>query len=269
MDDQSLLRYSRHILLDAMGIEAQEKLAAARVLVVGAGGLGAAAIPFLVSAGIGRIVVADGDTVDLTNLQRQTIHTEARVGMNKAESARIFAAALNSTVEVRALPERLTADALSHLIADVDLVIDCSDNFATRHAINRACVEQRRKLVSGAAIRFDGQLAAFDLTSDQGPCYACLFPDTGLEAEANEDRCGVMGVFAPLVGVIGAAQAGDAIRLLCGIGEPPSGRLRLFNALDGRWRDVRFARDRACTVCGVTALVNGQSTDSQKERRYA
>jgi molybdopterin/thiamine biosynthesis adenylyltransferase len=269
VDDQSLLRYSRHILLDAMGVEAQEKLARSRVLVVGAGGLGAAAIPYLVSAGIGHILIADGDTVDLTNLQRQIIHSEARVGMNKAASAQQFAAGLNSTVEVQALPERLSAETLNKLVSAVDLVIDCSDNFATRHAINRACVEQRRMLVSGAAIRFDGQLVAFDLTRDQGPCYACLFSETGLEAEANEDRCGVMGVFAPLVGVIGAAQAGDAIRLLCGVGEPPSGRLRLFNALDGRWRDVRFSQDAACTVCGAVTLSDGHSTESQKERRYA
>lgn len=252
-----------------MGVEAQEKLARARVLVVGAGGLGAAAIPYLVSAGIGRVVIADGDDVDVTNLQRQIIHTEDRVGMNKAASAQLFAAGLNSTVQVKAFPLRLSADDLNSLVGEVDLVIDCSDNFATRHAINRACVDGRRMLVSGAAIRFDGQLAAFDFTRDDVPCYACLFPETGLEAEANEDRCGVMGVFAPLVGVVGAAQAGDAIRLLCGVGEPPSGRLRLFNALDGRWRDVRFSRDPACTVCGSKALDDVQSAESQKERRYA
>lgn len=249
MDDQQLLRYSRHILLDGFGVEAQTKLSESVVLVVGAGGLGSAALPYLASAGIGKIVIADGDTVDLTNLQRQTLHKESSLGTLKAASARLSLLQLNSTIDVTAIEERLSAAQLDSLIAEVDLVLDCTDNFLTRHAINAACVRHRKLLVSGAAIRYDGQLSVFDLRSPDSPCYACVFPDEVGAQDAEEDRCGVMGVFAPLVGVIGAMQACEALRLLTNIGETSVGRLRLFAAKDMRWRDVRVKRDIDCPVC--------------------
>jgi molybdopterin-synthase adenylyltransferase len=220
-------------------------------------------------------VIADGDNVDLTNLQRQIIHRESAIGENKAVSAKAFACGLNSTIEVVAIPTRLAGDALDAAIAGVDLVLDCSDNFATRHAVNRGCVKHAKKLVSGAAIRFDGQLVAFDVAAGS-PCYACLFADafgdtnvTEGMSDAPEERCGVMGVFAPLVGMVGTAQAAEAIRLLCGVGEASTGRLRLLNGLDGRWREVRFARDRACSVCGTATLIHAHHTQTEREVRHA
>ncbi len=256
MEDAQLLRYSRHILLEPIGIEGQEAITRARVLVVGAGGLGAAALLYLASAGVGRIVVADGDTVDLTNLQRQIIHRESTVGMNKAESATRTLAEINSTIEVVAIPERLDADALAAHVSEADLMLDCTDNFATRHAINRAVVAAKKILVSGAAIRFDGQVATFDLRdspenhSTSAPCYACLFPD---DATLEEERCAVMGVFAPLVGIVGAMQAAEALRMIVGFGasgKTAVGKLMMIDALTMQWREVRFRKDAACLVCG-------------------
>ncbi len=251
MDDQQLLRYSRHILLDGFGVEAQEKLAQSTVLVVGAGGLASGVLPFLASAGVGKIVVADGDTVDLTNLQRQIIHRESSVGVNKAASAKQSLAAINSSIEITAIEARLDQAALYAIAGDVDLVVDCCDNFETRHAINAACVRSKTPLVSGAAIRSDGQVMNFDFADDKSPCYACVFPDSPDAVEADEDRCGVMGVFAPLVGIIGATQAADAINLLTGFGESSTGRLRLFSATTMTWREVRVRRDAGCPVCGA------------------
>lgn len=268
MDDQQLLRYSRHILLTEFGVEAQQRLAAATVLVVGAGGLGAGALPYLASAGVGKLIIADGDKVDLTNLQRQTVHREAAIGRNKAMSARLSLMELNSTIDIVAVEARLDRAALDALISGVDLVLDCTDNFATRHTINAACLAHRKKLVSGAAIRFDGQLACFDFANTTSPCYACIFPDVVDGAEADEDRCGVMGVFAPLVGVIGAMQAAEAIRMLTGIGESGVGRLRLFSALDMSWREVRFKQDARCLVCGVVAGGQGAPISGELESSY-
>jgi adenylyltransferase/sulfurtransferase len=247
MDDHALLRYSRHILLNEFGVEAQEKLAASHALVVGAGGLGSAALPYLVSAGVAKITIADGDHVDLTNLQRQIVHREASVGINKAESARETLRLLNSHVAIDVVDERLAGPRLDALVRAADVVLDCSDNFLTRHAVNRACVAARKPLVSGAAIRFDGQLASFDGRDRQSPCYHCLFPD---QPGAEEERCAVMGVFAPLVGVIGTMQAAEAIRVLSGVGEPLTGKLMLFDALRFNWQTVRFKRDPECAVCG-------------------
>jgi adenylyltransferase/sulfurtransferase len=246
MNDEQLLRYSRHILLDEIGIEGQEKLLAARALVIGAGGLGSPVALYLASAGIGRITIADGDAVDLTNLQRQIVHRMAAIGTNKAESARATLATLNPEIEVVALPERATGERLDALVAAHDIVLDCSDNFATRHAVNRACVQHGRPLVSGAAVRFDGQLAVFDLRHADAPCYACLFPEGG---DAEDVRCAVMGVFAPLTGVIGTLQAAEALKLLAGAGETLSGKLLLFDALQTEWRAIRVKRDAACPVC--------------------
>src|SRR3990167_8857326 len=209
MDDQQLLRYSRHILLPEIGIEGQQRLLDAHALLIGAGGLGSPAALYLASAGVGTLTICDGDAVDLTNLQRQIVHREAAIGTNKADSARATLHALNPGITIHALAERVAGQKLQALVATADVVLDGSDNFATRHAVNRACVHARRPLVSGAGIRFDGQLAVFDLRSADSPCYACLFPEAG---ENEEMRCAVMGVFAPLVGIIGAMQAAEALK---------------------------------------------------------
>ena len=249
MNDQQLLRYSRHILLDQIGIDGQERLLAARALVVGAGGLGSPAAMYLASAGLGSIVLCDGDTVDLTNLQRQILHHTAAVGRPKALSGRDTLACINPDVDVIPLAQRLAGNGLEEQVAAADVVLDCSDNFATRHAINRACVHHRKPLVSGAAIRFDGQISVYDLRRDDSPCYHCLFPEGD---DVEEVRCAVMGVFAPLTGIIGTMQAAEALKLAAGIGESLTGRLLLLDALEMEWRTVRFRKDAGCTVCGPT-----------------
>lgn len=246
MNDQQLLRYSRHILLPQLGIEGQERLLAARALVVGAGGLGSPAAMYLASAGLGTIVLCDNDTVDLTNLQRQILHRTASVGRPKVLSGRDTLAQINPEVNVMALERRLEGAGFEEQVAAADVVLDCSDNFATRHAINRACVKFRKPLVSGAAIRFDGQVTAYDLRKPESPCYNCLFPE-GQDAE--EVRCAVMGVFAPLVGIIGATQAAEALKLVAGCGESLSGRLLLLDGLRMEWRTIALARDPGCAVC--------------------
>jgi molybdopterin/thiamine biosynthesis adenylyltransferase len=250
MNDNELLRYSRHILLNEIGVEGQARIRAARMLVIGAGGLGSPAAFYLASAGVGRLTLVDGDTVDLTNLQRQILHTVERVGQPKADSGVRTLRALNPEVELVAWPTRADAAALDPLVADATVVLDCSDNFATRHAVNRACVTHGRPLVSGAGIRFDGQLAVFDARQRDAPCYACLFP----EGEGEDERCAVMGVFAPLTGIIGTLQAAEALKLAAGtdaaIGESMHGRLLLVDALSMTFRTVRVPRDSACRVCG-------------------
>jgi adenylyltransferase/sulfurtransferase len=247
LDDRQRLRYSRHLLLNEFGEEAQERLLRAHALVIGAGGLGSAALLFLASSGVGRITICDGDRVDLTNLQRQIVHRLDAIGQPKALSAAATLATLNPDIRVEPLDERAGAERLATLVRSADVVLDCSDNFATRHALNRACVAARRPLVSGAGIRFDGQVTVFDLRDPASPCYHCLFPES---ADAAEERCAVMGVFAPLVGVIGTLQAAEAVKLLSAIGESLSGRLLLFDALASRWHEVRLARDPHCAVCG-------------------
>jgi len=248
MDDTQRLRYSRHLLLDEFGEEAQERLLASHVLVVGAGGLGSSALLYLAASGLGRITIADADHVDLTNLQRQVIHDMASLGQAKVASAAAAIAALNPDVRVEALGERLGPERILQLVRTADVVLDCSDNFATRHAINRACVAARKPLVSGAGIRFDGQVCVFDLRLPDAPCYHCLFAE---DAQSPEERCATMGVFAPLVGVIGTLQAAEAVKLIAGIGETLAGRLLLFDALAARWHEVRLARDAHCRVCGA------------------
>jgi adenylyltransferase/sulfurtransferase len=247
MNDDQLLRYSRHILLPQIGIDGQERILGARALVVGAGGLGSPVALFLATAGLGRITLCDGDAVDLTNLQRQIAHRIATVGVNKAESARMTLAALNPDVRVDVVPERVAGERLAALVAEHDVVLDCSDNFATRHAVNRACVAARVPLVSGAAVRFDGQVAVFDPRRPDGACYQCLFPE---DTESEDVRCAVMGVFAPLVGVVGSLQAAEALKLVAGAGETIANRLLLYDALAAEWRSVRLTRDPACPVCG-------------------
>lgn len=247
MNDAALLRYARHILLDELGIEGQEKLLAARVLIVGAGGLGSPVALYLASAGIGHIILADDDTVEISNLQRQIMHTTSRLGQLKAESGCEAMHALNPDITLEALAKRLDAQALGDLVATVDLVLDCTDNFDTRHAINQACVAFSKPLVSGAAIRFDGQITVFDRRQEDAPCYSCLFPATG---EGEMLTCASTGVFSPLVGIIGSMQAAEAIKLLAGIGRSLNGRLLLLDALDMQWHSVRVHRDPACQVCG-------------------
>jgi molybdopterin/thiamine biosynthesis adenylyltransferase len=252
--DEQLLRYSRHILLDALGIEGQTSILGTHALIIGAGGLGSPAALYLASAGVGRITLVDDDTVDFTNLQRQILHTQSRVGMAKAESGRQALAAINPDIVVMPLKQRLSGEALDALVVTADIVLDCTDNFATRHAINRACVHHKKPLVSGAAIRFDGQISVYDLRRDDSPCYHCLFPEG---EDVDEVRCAVMGVFAPLTGIIGTMQAAEALKLAVGIGESLSGRLLLLDALSMEWRTVRFRKDAGCAVCGPT--VAGQA----------
>lgn len=247
MDDRDLLRYSRHLLLDEIGIEGQEKLLAATALVIGCGGLGSAALPYLAAAGIGRLLIADHDTVSDTNLQRQVVFTEADLGRPKAEAAAERLYALNSRINVRALNECLSENRLLELADEADIVLDCSDNFATRQAVNKACVATATPLVSGAAVRFSGQLALFRPDLPDSPCYACLFEGE----EADDGACALFGVLSPLVGVVGASQAVLALNTLMGIGHVSHCQLSVYDALDGSWQRFALAKNPACPVCGV------------------
>ena len=251
MNDNQLLRYSRHILLDQIGIEGQQALLDARVLVIGAGGLGSPAAMYLASAGVGKLTLVDDDTVDLTNLQRQIAHVTERVGQPKAASARTTLHAINPDIDVVALQERVADARLAELVAESTVVLDCTDNFATRHAVNRACVAHKVPLVSGAVIRFDGQVSVFDPRSGTQPCYCCLFPQ---DQQFSDEACSTMGVFAPLVGVVGSMQAAEALKLVMGIGESLAGRLLLLDGLHMEWSSMRVARDPDCPVCGNGAL---------------
>ena len=246
MDDTQLLRYSRHLLLDALGPDAQERFAASRALVVGVGGLGNPAAQFLASAGVGRITLVDADSVDLTNLQRQILFSMDDVGAPKVEAAARRLAAINPEPVYVRIANRIGSAELAALAAEADVVLDCTDNFATRHDVNRACVVARVPLVSGAAVRFDGQVAVFDARDPASPCYHCLF---GEGEELEETRCATMGVFAPLVAIVGATQAGEALKLLARVGTTLAGRLLLYDALAASWREMRVPRDPACPVC--------------------
>ena len=247
MNDQQLLRYSRQIMLPDVDIEGQEKLLAAHALIIGAGGLGSPAAFYLASAGIGTITLVDDDTVDLTNLQRQILHTTERVGQAKVLSGQQTLTEINPTIEIVALKERVSGERLNELVRNASVVLDCSDNFATRHAVNRACVANRVPLVSGAAIKFDGQISVFDKRDENAPCYSCLFPE---DQQFEEVNCGTMGVFAPLVGIIGSMQAAEALKVIAGIGEPLKGRLLLLDARTMEWNTIKFARNANCSVCG-------------------
>ncbi len=247
MTDDQLLRYSRHLLLNELGVEGQERILQARALVVGAGGLGSPVALYLATAGVGRITLVDDDVVDLTNLQRQIAHNMADVGEYKAKSAMNKIANINPDVQVRPVLSRADAALLDELVADADVVLDCCDNFMTRHAINAACVKHDKPLVSGAAIRFDGQITVYDPRVPAAPCYACIFPP---DAELEETRCASMGVFAPLVGIIGSMQAAEALKLISGAGKPLTGRLLMLDGRDMTWNEVRLKRDVNCVVCG-------------------
>jgi molybdopterin/thiamine biosynthesis adenylyltransferase len=248
MNDNQLLRYSRHILLDEIGIEGQARLLGAHALVIGAGGLGSPAALYLAASGVGRITLVDDDEVDLTNLQRQIMHTSARVGQPKVESAKQALHAINPGIEVIALRERAGPQRLLELAQTASVVLDCSDNFATRHALNRACFAAGVPLVAGAAIRFDGQISVFDPRAASSPCYACLFPEDG---KFEDVACSTMGVFAPLVGVIGAMQAAEALKLLAQAGPSLAGRLLLLDGRAMEWTSIGLARNPACPVCSA------------------
>lgn len=248
LDDDRLLRYSRHILLPEIGIQGQENIRDSHALIVGLGGLGSPAALFLAAAGVGRITLCDSDKVDLTNLQRQIAHDTSTIGASKVESAKRRIAAMNPDVRVDPVPQHVGPEELARLVEEATVVLDCTDNFATRYAINRACVAASKPLVSGAAIRFEGQLSVFDTRKPDGPCYQCLFADVqGME----EARCAVMGVFAPLVGVIGSMQAVEALKLLARCGDSAAGKLMTYDAFAAEWHTLSVRRDPACAVCAI------------------
>jgi molybdopterin/thiamine biosynthesis adenylyltransferase len=251
MTDDQLLRYSRHILLDELGIDGQERLLASHALVVGAGGLGSPVALYLAGAGVGHITLVDDDRVDLTNLQRQIAHTMDRIGQPKTESAKAAIAAINPDVIVHTVTERVDAARLAALVAEADVVLDCCDNFATRQAVNAACVQHRKPLISGAAIRLDGQVAVFDARDATSPCYACVFPP---DSQFEETRCATLGVLAPLVGIVGSLQAAEAIKLLSGMGSSLVGRLLMLEGRSMEWTPLRLARQPHCPVCGTHSL---------------
>lgn len=245
MNDQQLLRYSRHILVDEIGVEGQEKLLAAHVLIIGAGGLGSPAALYLASAGVGTLSIADGDTVELSNLQRQILHSDATIGAAKTQSAQQALARTNPDCIVRPLP-RLDGQTLFDAVAKADVVLDCSDNFATRYALNRACVALKKPLISGAAIKLTGQLFVVDPRIANAPCYACLYPEEGVDEEL---RCATTGILAPVTGVIGCMQAVEAIKLIASFGQPATGLLQRYDALTGRWTSANVIPDAHCRVC--------------------
>jgi len=246
MNDEQLLRYSRHLLLEEIDVAGQEKLLGSHVLVIGAGGLGSAAAPYLAAAGVGKITLIDHDQVELTNLQRQIMHTQNSIGKTKVESGRQFLQSLNSALTINAIAAKASEDLLNTLLPEVDLVLDCTDNFATRQLVNQACFIHKIPLVSGSALKFDGQLSVFDFRKETSPCYACLF---STEEQFEEVSCASMGIFSPLVGIIGSMQAAQALQVLIGFGQPLVGRMLLWNAMNTQIDEIRVARNPACKVC--------------------
>ena len=246
MNDEQLLRYSRHLLLEDIDVEGQEKLLQAHAVIVGAGGLGSAAAPYLAAAGVGKITLVDHDVVELTNLQRQIMHCESMVGKSKVHSGKQFLGQLNSSIQVDIIQEKVTNDLLAKLLPTVNVVLDCTDNFKTRQLINAACVHHQTPLVSGSALRFDGQVAIFDPRIPSSPCYACIFSP---EEEFEEVSCSSMGIFSPLVGIIGAIQAAQALQVMIGFGESLLGRMLLWNAQTTQIDQIKIARNPDCPVC--------------------
>ena len=247
MNDEQLLRYSRHLLLEAIDVNGQEKLLASHAVIIGAGGLGSAAAPYLAAAGIGKITLIDDDQVDLTNLQRQVMHTHQAIGQNKALSGKHFLGQLNNTVEIIAVQERANTELLNQVLPSANIVLDCTDNYSTRQIINQACVLHQLPLVSGAALRFDGQVNVFDVRKPISPCYACIFSP---EEQLEETNCASMGVFSPLVGIIGSIQAAQALQLLIGFGDSLVGRMLMWNAMTTQIDEIRLVRNPQCMVCG-------------------
>jgi molybdopterin/thiamine biosynthesis adenylyltransferase len=250
MNDLQLLRYSRHILLPQIAYEGQEKLSQAHALIVGAGGLGSPVAMYMGAGGVGKLTICDFDDVDMTNLQRQVIHNTQAIGTNKAVSAQQSLHAINPEVTVVAIPNKSSEQEFSALIGDADVVIDCSDNFRTRYALNRICLALKKPLVSGAAIGFEGQVTVFDFRHQDSPCYHCLYPEVDETNTDNDMRCAENGVFSPLVGMIGTTQAAEAMKLLIGLGTSLQGRLLLLDTLTMEWRSIKLKRDPACKVCG-------------------
>jgi adenylyltransferase/sulfurtransferase len=259
LDDLALLRYSRHILLPEIDVRGQECISQAHVLIVGAGGLGSPAALYLAAAGVGRLTLVDDDDVDLTNLQRQVLHSTSNIGRPKVHSAQARLAEINPLVIVHALHSRLAEPQLSTLLQNngITLVLDCCDNFATRHAVNRACVQAKVPLVSGAGIRFDGQISVYDPRREDSPCYHCLFPEDNAPEEV---RCAVMGVFSPITGVIGTLQAMEALKMIIGIGSPLVGRLLMLDGLGGEFNQIHFKRQTDCRVCGTDGTTRTPNT---------
>lgn len=248
MDDQQLLRYSRHILLPEIDIPGQKKLTQSSIFILGAGGLGSPAALYLAASGIGKIVICDYDQVDLTNLQRQILHDTASIGKSKADSAKNTLQRINPEIEIIPLSQHATIDLLNREISNVDAVVDASDNFSARHLLNQVCLIHRKPLISGAAVRFSGQITVFDLRQDNSPCYHCLFPDSG---ESDDPECAVMGVFSPLTGIIGCIQAAETIKVLLEIGETLYGRLLLLDGLTMRVRSLILSKDPRCSACSL------------------
>ena len=246
MDDKQLLRFSRHILLPEIGIEGQERVLNAHALIIGAGGLGAPVSLYLAASGVGKLTIADGDKVDLTNLQRQIIHATPDIGKKKVLSAKETLEALNPNTLVDVLDKKLSGYELSKAISTTDIVLDCSDNFETRHQVNKACVQFKKPLVSGAAIRFEGQISVFDQSKPNSPCYECLYP---AESDFEETKCAELGVLSPLVGLVGTIQAIEALKILMKIGEPMVGKLLLINGLSAHWKVLKLPKDAACAAC--------------------
>jgi molybdopterin/thiamine biosynthesis adenylyltransferase len=247
MNDEQLLRYSRHLLLEEIDVAGQEKLLGSHVLIIGAGGLGSAAAPYLAAAGVGKITLVDHDKVELTNLQRQIMHSQNSIGKSKVESGSQFLQNINPTLTMNAIEERVSAGLLNQTLPTVNIALDCTDNFATRHLINAACFQHQVPLVSGSALKFDGQLSVFDFRNAVSPCYACLFSP---EEQFKEVSCASMGIFSPLVGIIGAMQAAQALQVLIGFGQPLVGRMLLWNALNTQIDEIRISRNPECRVCG-------------------
>ena len=245
--DEQLLRYSRQIMLPQIDIVGQQTLMNASVIIIGLGGLGSAVSMYLASSGIGRLILVDPDQVELTNLQRQIVHTTERIGMFKVESAAIQLTALNPTVKLELIPRRLSEDSLIRLAQQADVIVDCTDNLTTRFMINRACVQAQKPLVSGAAIRWEGQVSVFDSREPTSPCYHCFY---GGVTEV-EQACGVNGVISPLLGMIGSAQALEVIKLLIGAGKGLVGRVLLLDALNMEWQNIQLPKNPNCSVCGV------------------
>lgn len=246
LDDSQLMRYARHVLLDELGIAGQQKLLQSKVLILGAGGLGSPAAFYLAAAGVGSLIIADDDVVELSNLQRQILHNMHTLGDAKSDSAKQSLHAINPDIKIISLVKRLDEAAFKELCEQVDLVLDCSDNFSTRYAINRACVATSTPLVSGAAIKFSGQVSVYDFRRADSPCYHCLFPEMD---DATELRCATTGVLGPLVGIVGSTQAAEAIKLITGMGQTMVGRLLSIDALNMNFHTIRFKRDPQCVVC--------------------
>ena len=246
MKDNQLLRYSRHILLPEIEYEGQEKILNSHCLVIGAGGLGSPVSIYLASSGIGKITICDFDDVDISNLQRQILHNDKSIGTNKAFSARKFLNKINSETTIIPINKKLNIDGMTKIAKNVDVIIDCSDNFKTRYALNKIAFNLKKPLVSGAAIKFDGQISVFDFRKSTSPCYECLFPDSKSEVEL---RCADLGVFSPLVGIIGSTQAAEAIKIILDLGDSLMSRLLLLNSKDMTWKDIQITKDKSCKVC--------------------